>query len=313
MSLPTDIRAIGAALYFLPVHTRMPLKFGGETVTYVTCARARVTVRDAAGTTAEGWGETPLSVTWVWPSALGYEERHEAMKSFCIKLAEAWASFTASGHPMEVGQDFIEQKLPGLLEAHNKGAAERMPWLAALVCNSLFDIALHDAFGNLHERDVYETYNGEWMNRSLEDFLEPAAEGVSFAGKYPEDFFVAEPPKQMPAWHLVGGVDPLDESELTGSEPEDEHPVLLADWIKTDGLKCLKIKLRGTDAEWDYARLVKIGGIAVAGGVEWLTADFNCTVTEPDYVNTILDDLRDEHPKFFAMLLYVEQPFPYDL
>ena len=62
------------------------------------------------------------------------------------------------------------------------------------LCNSLFDIALHDAFGNLHERDVYETYNGEWMNRSLEDFLEPTAEAVSFAGKYPEDFFVAAPP-----------------------------------------------------------------------------------------------------------------------
>jgi hypothetical protein len=75
----------------------------------------------------------------------------------------------------------------------------------------------------------------------------------------------------------------------------------------------LKIKLRGTDAAWDYARLVKVGGIAVAGGVEWLTADFNCTVTDPDYVNTILDDLQDEYPNFFEMLLYVEQPFPYDL
>ena len=82
MSKPTDIRPTGTALHFLPVHTRMPLKFGGETVTYVTCARARVTVTDAAGRTAEGWGETPLSVTWVWPSALSYEERHDVMKTF---------------------------------------------------------------------------------------------------------------------------------------------------------------------------------------------------------------------------------------
>ena len=64
-----------------------------------------------------------------------------------------------------------------------------MPWLGALVCNSLFDIALHDAYGNLHERDVYTTYNGEWMNRSLEHFLEPAADvKVDVTGKYPEDF-----------------------------------------------------------------------------------------------------------------------------
>ena len=82
MGKPTDIRPVGARLFFLPVHTRMPLKFGPETVTYVTCARACVTVRDEAGRTAEGWGETPLSVTWVWPSTLSYEDRHEAMKKF---------------------------------------------------------------------------------------------------------------------------------------------------------------------------------------------------------------------------------------
>jgi len=314
MSLPTDIRPVAVALYFLPVHTRMPLKFGGETVTYVTCARCRVTVADRDGRTAEGWGETPLSVTWVWPSALGYEERHEVMKSFCETLAEAWSGFGSFGHPMEVGQDFIDDVLPGLLEQHNAGREEPMPWLGALVCCSLFDLALHDAFGNLHGRDVYETYNGEWMNRSLEKFLEPAAgTDVDFAGKYPEDFFVAAPPPQLAAWHLVGGVDPLDESELTGNEPDDGYPVLLADWTKTDGLKCLKIKLRGNDAEWDYERVVKVGGIALEHGVDWLTADFNCTVKKPVYVNEILDRLRDEQPRMYGMLLYVEQPFPYEL
>ena len=70
MSKITDVRCVGVSLHFLPVHTRMPLKFGGETVSYVTCARARMRVADAHGRVAEGWGETPLSVTWVWPSAL---------------------------------------------------------------------------------------------------------------------------------------------------------------------------------------------------------------------------------------------------
>jgi L-alanine-DL-glutamate epimerase-like enolase superfamily enzyme len=313
MSKPTDIRPTGTALYFLPVHTRMPLKFGGETVTYVTCARARMTVADAAGRTAEGWGETPLSVTWVWPSALSYEERHEAMKTFCQMLAQAWAAFDASGHAMEVGQDFIDQRLPSLLDELNAGRTEPMPWLGALVCCSVFDQALHDAYGQLHSVDVYQTYNNQYMNRALEDFLEPASEAVSFEEKYPEDFFVTEPPAQLPAWHLVGGVDPLDESELTGSEPDDGHPVLLADWIKTDGLKCLKIKLRGNDAEWDYARVAKVGAIALEHGVDWLTTDFNCTVTEPGYVNDILDRLCAEYPRIYGMLLYVEQPFPYEL
>jgi len=88
---------------------------------------------------------------------------------------------------------------------------------------------------------------------------------------------------------------------------------VLADWIETDGLNCLKIKLRGNDQTWDYGRLIKIAEIAVAHRCDWLTADFNCMVTDPDYVNALLDRLRDEHPRFYGMLLYVEQPFPYEL
>ncbi len=47
--------------------------------------------------------------------------------------------------------------------------------------------------------------------------------------------------------------------------------------------------------------------------MDWLTADFNCTVTDPAYVNAILDRLMAEHPRIYGMILYVEQPFPYDL
>jgi hypothetical protein len=69
MSKPTDIRVVDAALYFLPIKARMPIKFGPETLDSVTCARVRVTVEDRSGRRAEGWGETPLSVQWAWPSS----------------------------------------------------------------------------------------------------------------------------------------------------------------------------------------------------------------------------------------------------
>ena len=52
---------------------------------------------------------------------------------------------------------------------------------------------------------------------------------------------------------------------------------------------------------------------AVEHGADWLTTDFNCTVTDPAYVNEILDRLQEEHPRIYGMILYVEQPFPYDL
>jgi L-alanine-DL-glutamate epimerase-like enolase superfamily enzyme len=161
---------------------------------------------------------------------------------------------------------------------------------------------------------TYETYNARFMNVDLDDYLE-AADGadVSFAGRYPEEFLVNPRPRTIPAWHLVGGNDPIDASQLTGAEPDDGYPVLLRDWIRGDGLKCLKVKLRGNDAAWDYDRLLRVGEIALAEDVDWLTADFNCTVQEPSYVNTILDRLMREQPRLYGMMLYVEQPFPYDL
>jgi L-alanine-DL-glutamate epimerase-like enolase superfamily enzyme len=317
MGKATDIRTVGAALYFLPVQTRVALKFGTETLTHVTCARARVTVSDEQGRTAEGWGETPLSVQWVWPSTVAYEDRQAALKAFCLELTDLWASVRTLGHPIELGYDFLETVLPGWLQGFNqrhRRGKEPMPWLAALVCCSPFDLAVHDAYGQLHGCPTYETYHAGFMNRDLGYYLRPAPQaGVSFQGKYPADFLATCRPESLVAWHLVGGLDLLEASELTGKEPDDGYPVLLEDWIRRDGLKCLKVKLRGNDAEWDFGRLVKVGSIGFKNGVDWLSADFNCTVTDAQYVNTILDRLRDAQPRVYGMILYVEQPFPYDL
>jgi L-alanine-DL-glutamate epimerase-like enolase superfamily enzyme len=312
----TDVRPIGAELYLLPAKTRMPLKFGPETMTSVTCARVRLRVRDRNGRIAEGWGETPLSVQWTWPCDLSYAERHEAMVEFCKRLATAWVESNVFGHPLEVGYYFQREVLPVTLSVFNRNRAAdaSMPYLAALVCCSPFDIALHDAFGQLHDVPTYETYNKKFLNRDLADYYSPEdPEADKFRNKYPSDFLAKTPPQKLPVWHLVGGLDPLDESELKGDEPNDGYPVALTDWIARDGLNCLKIKLRGNDAAWDYDRLARVGRIAVLQKVEWLTADFNCTVTDPAYVNDVLDRFKRDEPKLFDMLLYVEQPFPHEL
>lgn len=316
--LSSDITLTAAALFFLPVETRVPLKFGTEILTSVTCARARVRVRRRDGTEAEGWGETPLSVQWVWPSALPYALRQRALQNFCVRLAGIWPSCDLSGHALECGQDFITGPLPEAWRDWNaaRPESEAMPWLAALVCASVFDQALHDAYGNVNAVPVYDTYNSAWMNRDLAAFLTPSNDrsgSLSFAGKYPADFLLPKRRDQLMAWHLVGGLDAIDSSDLAGGEPDDGHPVILTDWIQRDGLKALKIKLRGNDAAWDYDRIVRTGRCALLHEVLWLTADFNCTVTDPSYVTEILDRLRADEPRIFALLLYVEQPFPYDL
>lgn len=315
MSKPTDIQISTAEVHFLSSPMRVPLKFGPETVTSAVFLRVKVTVHDAKGREAIGWGETPLSVSWVWPSTLSVAVRTQRMKNFSELLAQKIVSSGLCGHPMEIGQDFIHGELAAATEQSNTIAGgDPMPYLGSLVAFSAFDIAIHDAFGRLHERDIYSCYNAEFMNRDLAAFITPEeGSGLSFRGKHPQDFLVMKAPKQLPVWHLVGGVDALEAYDLTGSEPKDAHPVLLADWIQRDGLQCLKVKLRGTDAAWDYERMVRVGRIGFANGVRWLSADFNCTVQEPAYVNTIMDKLLRDEPEIYARTLYVEQPFPYDL
>ncbi len=315
MAKSTDIQVKEVRVYFLPVSTRVPLKFGTETLTEVTCVRVALRVEDRLGKSAEGWGETPLSVQWVWPSQLPYAERHEALKDFSRVIAGRWAEWSVWGHPMETGHSFQQYTLSDAWRTYNANRSGReMPWLAALVCCSAFDIALHDAYGRLHGVPTYETYTKDWMNLDLSAFLkaEPHRSGC-FDNRYPADFLRYPRPETLPVWHLVGGLDWLDEADDDGSGPDDGYPVVLRDWIRQDGLKCLKVKLRGNDAPWDYDRLIRVGQIAREEGALWLSADFNCTVQDPAYVTEILDRLLRDAPEIYAMLLYVEQPFSYEL
>ena len=173
--------------------------------------------------------------------------------------SEKLRDFTFSGHAFELGYKFMKDRLMELAGEFNekRSLKEELPYLAALVCFSAFDIALHDAFGNVNKIPVYDTYNCEYMNNDLSYYLRSASDReFDFRGMYPQDFFVIPAAEILPAWHLVGGKDLLDASELTGGEPDDGYPVVLPDWIRTDGLTCLKVKLTGTDSEWDYTRQI---------------------------------------------------------
>ena len=314
MSLPTDISIKEFFLEFIPVQTRVPLKFGSEVLSSVTCARVSVKVGTRAGAMAYGWGETPLSVQWVWPSGIGYSERHQALMDFTSLLVKRWDHFDDWGHCLELGSRMIMEDLPVALSEYNgteRTGAEPIPWLAALVCASAFDLAVHDAYGVVNKVPTYRTYGREFLSSDLACFLEPAQDSsFNFESKFPADFLVCAPPSRIPVWHLVGGLDPLDESNLNGDEPDDGYPVHLREWIEKDGLNCLKIKLRGNDSIWDYQRLLSIGEISHEMSVDHLTADFNCTVTDPNYVIEILDRLKREVPRLTIEFYMSSNLFP---
>ncbi len=310
---PTDIRLIGIQVFLLPIQTRVPLKFGTETLTRVSCLRVRILVESGAGRLAEGWGETPLSVQWVWPSPTPYGQRLAVMERFLQRVAQRLSEWSFSAHAFEMGVELLDAALPTWLTEFNSNEEIPLPYLASLLIASAFDLALHDAQGKVLECDTYATYTRDVLPRPLSDFYGPQENATAFSGRYLDDFLVHNPPTKLLVWHLVGALDPLSQSDDVGHDPQDGYPVLLSDWIKTDGLQCLKIKLRGNDCEWDFQRIVQVADVGLPLGVRLLSTDFNCTVHDPAYVLEILDRLQRDYPQVWKALAYIEQPFPYEL
>ena len=72
MNKPTDVRVTGVSLYFLPVTDAGSIEVWDRNLDIGDVCPGECDCCRSHGHTAEGWGETPLSVQWVWPSQLPY-------------------------------------------------------------------------------------------------------------------------------------------------------------------------------------------------------------------------------------------------
>lgn len=308
--LRSDIRIRRIALYYLPVKARMPLAFGSVRVSGVTCLRVALDVENRRGTVSRGWGEVPLNVQWMWPDApVSYQQCLQSARFLAEEIARRLPETLRPAHPIEISSAFIAGELPEIAaDTARRTGLDDMPAALRLGVFSAFDVALHDAFGTSNGIPAFSAYTAEYLRRDLRFYLDG---DPSFAGMYPGGFLRTRPKRTLDAWHLVGAEDPLEEEELTGSEPRDGFPVLLRDWIRTDGLHYLKIKLRGADIDRDVKRYQRIAGIARQEGVRALSVDFNGRVREQAYLMEFLSRVKEE-PGCLPALMFVEQPFSAD-
>jgi len=311
----SDVRILEARPYFSLERARAPLKFGGVVVEAATFAHVRVRVESGYGRVADGWGAVPLSDFWGWPSkAVAHDQRDTAMRLLVQECCALAAQHGRFGHPVDIFQD-LESELAALAAKVSAGLSlpERIPYLAALICLSLVDAALHDGFGLANGICTYDGYGPDFMS-DLGRYL-----GPGFRGAHLNQFIGSSYKPWLPIFHLVGGLDKLRRDEVSESDPQDGLPNSLDEWIAHDGLRCLKVKLVGKDLAWDLQRLLEVEAVAreaqakLGIGELYLSADTNEQCESPGYMVELLCRLREARPSAYQALLYVEQPTERDL
>lgn len=317
--LKSDIRIVDVATYQVNVTCRTPLKFGAVVVDELPIGYARVTVENRAGKAATGWGAMFLMDLWAWPVS---KASHEAKNAAMCELFDAYGhwlkGFKEFAHPIEIFME-SESDLRRLNReiCRRLTPGEEMPFLGALVCASPLDHAIHDAFGNVNGIDSYLGYGPEHMSFDLSRYL-----GDEFKGVYPSQFLRQDYAPAIPVFHLVGGLDLLRKEEVGDDLPQDSLPNSLDGWIEREGVFCLKVKLRGTDMEWDIQRTLEVSRIyrEVRDSARedlparpFLTADTNEQCESPEYIVEYLRKLQEQAPGVFDELLYIEQPTERDL
>jgi L-alanine-DL-glutamate epimerase-like enolase superfamily enzyme len=319
---PTDIHINEVVHGYEDYVYRTPYKFGGRVVDRVTLLNVHCRVTTRNGQTAWGFGSMTMGNVWAFPStAMSYDATLDAMKALASRIARLASNCHETGHPLDIAHVLEPECLKAAAEVSaERKLAEPIPKLCTLVVFSPFDAALHDAFGKVHGRNVYDTYGPDLMTHDASRYL-----GADFQGARLDRALLSKRRERIPVFHSVGGLDPLETTDVE-TPVRDGLPETLAEWIRRDGLVRIKIKLQGDDLSWDVERTLAIDRIAStvrpARARSGQTADdddmaycldFNERCPDVQYVLECLGQIRARSPESFDRIGYVEQPTARDL
>jgi L-alanine-DL-glutamate epimerase-like enolase superfamily enzyme len=307
----SDIRVVEIEPFFSQEKAREPLKFGAVVVPETTYCHIRARVENRRGTVADGWGAIFVMDFWAFPTPrIEHPVKDRAMRRATELFCQRTAQHKEFAHPIDIFLA-LEDELRQIADEVTREFAlvEPFPFLAALVCASPVDAALHDAFGIATRISTYDGYGPDFMTYDLSRYL-----GSEFRGRYLSEFIQPHYAPAIPVFHLVGGLDKLRESEVGPDAPDDGLPNSLDRWVERDGLTCLKVKLRGTDIDWDVNRILEVYRIGREVQARqnrdelYLSADTNEQCDSPAYVVEMLQRVREAIPEAYDAILYIEQP-----
>jgi L-alanine-DL-glutamate epimerase-like enolase superfamily enzyme len=306
MPHPSDVRVQEAVVTFSDERLSTPLRLSKGVIDAITYAEVRLTVVNRRGQAATGIGAILLSDVWAFPHAmLDHATKDAALRALCQELARRLPAEDAASDPL-VKHDPWEAVLAqavAAVEVARGWPAGTLPRLAAAVCLSPFDAALHDGWAKATAAPAYALYTADYLNADLSAHL-----GPTFRSRYPADYLPARRAR-LRIQHVVGVGDPLTPD--VGSGDND-----LVSWTRRDGLSVFKIKTQGRDPAVDAQRTADIYAVAQAAQPSTpiaISVDPNEGCPDAAFLVEMLDRLQRDAPAAYAALDYIEQPTARDL
>lgn len=293
----TDVRVQHTRAAFTEVRLDPPFVISGRSMTSYTLAMVEATVTNRAGGTATGTGYSVLSVPWAWPSTTVDLDRRDTAMRRCVQGFAAHAEELGPDDPVQLWRN-LESVVPSVARAaaEQVDGVPEMPRLAATLALGAVDNAIHDAWSRAASRPAFSMYNREFLSQDLR-WLDPA-----LTGRYPGDFH-EQPRQALPVQHVVGVGDPVEAGDAA------QRP--LRDWLRADGVRHLKVKVRGADPREDAERLMRIAAVADDEVGEYhLAVDPNEAYDDAATTAELLARVREIAPPVAARLRYFEQPTP---
>tara|TARA_R110002049_G_scaffold72490_1_gene186974 strand:+ start:68721 stop:70076 length:1356 start_codon:yes stop_codon:yes gene_type:complete len=293
---------------------RTPMKFGGRVVRDVTVLSADCDAESELGQ-ARGHGSMTMGVAWAWPdSSIDDAKKLEVVLDLSRRLAASMLDDARTGHPLDLCHRRLDSRWQDAKDiAQQHGLSQPIPPLAVLMAASPIEAALFDAHGKAAGQSAYALLSREHLPNDMAHYLDDP----SYRGVYLDQWISPTPTAQLPLYHLVGALDPLTDQDV--DQPVgDGIPETLGQWIERDGLTHLKIKLDGSDLDWDVSRVANIFDVTqqTESGrqTSWsFSLDFNERCDDEAYVLSMLDRLEKTSPQAMTCIQYIEQPTHRDL
>ncbi len=279
-----------AQVLFIDRRLRIPLRLSSGDITEATEARVEVDLT-VDGHAATGRSNIYLSDLWAWPDpSLTHALRDARLRARCQQIAAELSTLCGGGaeHPLELGLR--------LHHAVTNASDTGMPALAAALCASPFDAAMHDAVGLALNRSAFRLYDRYVAIPAGDRFFREGS-----AIRAVRKLLRTSPLDRLYCWGIVGPDEALERETLP--------------FQAQTGAVHWKIKLSGRDPVADAARVAQVYRKLLPRSVDIprLSVDTNEGNADAASVLTFLEALRDGDAEAFQALWYLEQPTNRDI